>query len=90
MAHVRQFKQMNRELKFPRTQLGRLIRNIKRKSEDDPALREILALPKGLIEPADRYGLYAPQRQLSHYKLTLGGPETDPLHGQRSHVSPLL
>ncbi len=42
-AHAKQFKRMNRELKFLRTRLGRLIRDIERKIEGDRALEEVFA-----------------------------------------------
>jgi IS5 family transposase len=44
-AHAKQFKRMNRQIKFLRTRLGRLIRDIGRKTEGDQALREIFGLP---------------------------------------------
>lgn len=40
-----QLKRADRELKFLRTRLGRLIRDIRRKTEGDEALREAFALP---------------------------------------------
>ena len=44
-AHAKQFKRYNRELKFLRTRLGRLIRDIGRKTRDDTALAEAFATP---------------------------------------------
>ena len=44
-AHAKQFKRCNRELRFLRTRLGRLIRDIRRKIEGDEALREVFAVP---------------------------------------------
>jgi transposase, IS5 family len=44
-AHAKQFKRMNREIKFLRTRLGRVIRDIRRKIEDDEALQEVFAVP---------------------------------------------
>ena len=44
-AHAKQFKRMNRQIKFPRTRLGRLIRDIRRKIESDERLQEIFAVP---------------------------------------------
>ncbi len=44
-AHAKQFKRMNKQIKFLRTRLGRLIRDIRRKTESDERLREIFALP---------------------------------------------
>jgi transposase, IS5 family len=42
-THALQFKRANRELKFPRTRLGRLIREINRKVAGDPALSKRFA-----------------------------------------------
>lgn len=44
-AHAKQFKRMNRELRFLRTRLGRLIRDIRRKTAGDEALEEAFAGP---------------------------------------------
>jgi IS5 family transposase len=44
-AHAKQFKRYNRALKFLRTRLGRVIRDIERKTEGDAALREVFAIP---------------------------------------------
>lgn len=44
-AHAKQFKRHNREVRFLRTRLGRLIRDIRRKIEDDATLREAFAVP---------------------------------------------
>ncbi|HUF80385.1 MAG TPA: IS5 family transposase, partial [Burkholderiales bacterium] len=46
-AHARQFKRMNRELRFLRTRLGRLIRDIRRKTAGDEALEAAFAAPLG-------------------------------------------
>jgi len=46
-AHAKQFKRMNRELKFLRTRLGRLVRDIRRKTAGDAALEEAFAVPLG-------------------------------------------
>jgi len=46
-AHAKQFKRMNRRLKFLRTRLGRLIRDIRRKIEGDGELQEAFAVPLG-------------------------------------------
>jgi IS5 family transposase len=43
--HAKQFKRAKRELKFLRTRLGRLIRDITRKIADDPYLKKIFAEP---------------------------------------------
>jgi len=44
-AHAKQFKRHNRALAFLRTRLGRVIRDIRRKIENDTALEEIFASP---------------------------------------------
>ena len=44
-AHAKQFKRMNKALRFLRRRLGRLDRDIARKTEDDPALRAAFAIP---------------------------------------------
>ena len=46
-AHAKQFKRMNRRIKFLRTRLGRLIRDIRRKTGGDEELREAFAAPLG-------------------------------------------
>jgi transposase, IS5 family len=44
-THAKQFKRANRELRFLRTRLGRLIRDITRKIEGDPYLKNVFAEP---------------------------------------------
>ncbi len=44
-AHAKQFKRMNKQIKFLRSRLGRLIRDIAGKIEDDQVLREVFAFP---------------------------------------------
>jgi IS5 family transposase len=46
-AHAKQFKRMNRQIKFLRTRLGRLIRDTRRKIGEDAALKEVFAIPLG-------------------------------------------
>jgi transposase, IS5 family len=46
-AHAKQFKRMNRRIKFLRTRLGRLIRDTRRKIDEDGALKEVFAIPLG-------------------------------------------
>ena len=40
-AHAKQYKRHNREIKFLRTRLGRLIRDIRRQTEGDAALEAV-------------------------------------------------
>ena len=44
-SHAKQFKRYNGRLRFLRTRLGRLVRDIRRKTADDPALRQAFAIP---------------------------------------------
>ena len=44
-SHAKQFKRHKRQLKFLRTRLGRLVRDIRRKTEHDVELRRALAVP---------------------------------------------
>jgi IS5 family transposase len=44
-AHAKQFKRMNREIKFLRTRLGRVIRDIGRKIDGDEELGGVFAVP---------------------------------------------
>ncbi len=43
-AHAKQFKRMNRQIKFLRTRLGRLIRDIRRRTDGDEGLEEAFAV----------------------------------------------
>lgn len=72
-AHAKQFKRHNRELRFLRTRLGRLIRDIQRKTEHDAALREVFAVP------LSRAGQVRAQRQRQRgWKLySLHAPEVE-------------
>ena len=44
-VHAKQFNRCNRELRFLRTRLGRLIRDIRRKIDGDVGLQEVFAVP---------------------------------------------
>jgi IS5 family transposase len=44
-AHAKQFKRMNGRIKFLRTRLGRIIRDIRRKTEHDEELQGVFAVP---------------------------------------------
>jgi IS5 family transposase len=46
-AHAKQFKRMNKQIKFLRTRLGRITRDIRRKIDGDEGLQEIFAVPLG-------------------------------------------
>ena len=44
-AHAKQFKRMNKQIGFLRTRLGRIIRDIRRKTDGDEGLQEVFAAP---------------------------------------------
>ncbi len=46
-AHAKQFKRHQRQLRILRSRLGRIIRDIRRKLEGQPALEQAFALPLG-------------------------------------------
>lgn len=70
-THAKQFKRAKRELKFLRTRLGRLVRDVRRKTAGDPALQEIFASPLTRADQVRRqrqqqrgwklYSLHAPE-----------------------------
>ncbi len=72
-AHAKQFKRMNREIKFLRTRLGRIIRDIRGKIEDDEKLQEIFAIPLG--RAAQIHG--QKQRQRGWKLYSWHAPETE-------------
>jgi|GEM_PF-1282993 len=50
-AHAKQFKRCQRELRFLRTRLGRLTRDIRRKIKGEEALEQALSVPGGHLLP---------------------------------------
>ena len=77
-AHAKQWKRHRRALKFLRTRLGRLIRDIRRKIEDDEELKEVFAIALSRADQIRRQR----QRQRGHqqsYRLGLPRPGRDPL-----------
>jgi transposase, IS5 family len=71
--HAHQFKRANRALKFLRTRLGRLIRDITRKISGDPALAERLAPPRALAVRVR----FQTQRQRGPKVYSLRAPEVE-------------
>jgi IS5 family transposase len=72
-AHAKQFKRMNRQIKFLRTRLGRIIRDIRRKIEGDVGLEEIFAVPFGRASQIRRQQ----QRQRGWKLYSWHAPETE-------------
>ena len=72
-AHAKQFKRHNRELRFLRTRLGRLIRDIRRKTQGDEDLKEIFAIPLTRADQVRRQK----QRQRGWKLYSLHAPEVE-------------
>ena len=72
-AHAKQFKRHNRQLRFLRTRLGRVVRDIGRKIGDDPELAEIFATP---LTRANQVR-YQRQRQRGWKLYSLHAPEVE-------------
>jgi IS5 family transposase len=72
-AHAKQFKRHNRQLKFLRTRLGRLSRDIRRKTADDAALSAGFAIPLTRAEQIRRQK----QRQRGWKLYSLHAPEVE-------------
>jgi IS5 family transposase len=72
-AHAKQFKRAGRELRFLRTRLGRLIRDIRRKTADDEGLREAFAVA---LSRADQVR-HQRQRQRGWKLYSLHAPEVE-------------
>ena len=80
-AHAKQFKRMNREIKFLRTRLGRVIRDIRRKIESDEALGAAFAVP--LIKASQIRG--QKQRQRGWKLYSWHAPETECIAKGKAH-----
>src|SRR6185295_11742364 len=72
-THAYQFKRARRELKFLRTRLGRIIRDIRRKIEGDPALEDRFG---PLLDLAHRVR-HQEQRQRGPKVYSLHAPEVE-------------
>ena len=72
-GHAKQFKRHNRELRFLRTRLGRVIRDIRRNIEGDEALKEIFAVALSRADQVRRQR----QRQRGWKLYSLHAPEVE-------------
>ena len=72
-AHAKQFKRHNRELRFLRNRLGRLVRDIRRKTQGDEKLQETFAVP---LSRADQIR-HQRQRQRGWKLYSLHAPEVE-------------
>jgi IS5 family transposase len=72
-AHAKQFKRHDRQLKFLRTRLGRLVRDIRRKTDGDEALQAIFAIPLTRADQQRRQR----QRQRGWKLYSLHAPEVE-------------
>jgi IS5 family transposase len=82
-AHAHQFKRMRRELKFLRTRLGRVIRDIRRKIAGQPALEDRFG---PLLDLARRVRAQD-QRRRGHKVYALHAPESLPPRRRGSSAS---
>ena len=80
-AHAKQFRRFNRQLKFLRTRLGRLIRDITRKIGDDEDLHAIFAVP--LMKARQIRGQKQKQRGWKLY--SWHAPETECIGKGKAH-----
>ena len=80
-AHAKQFKRMNREIKFLRTRLGRVIRDIRRKTMGDEALGAVFAV--ALIKASQIRG--QKQRQRGWKLYSWHAPETECIAKGKAH-----
>lgn len=80
-AHAKQFKRHHRQLKFLRTRLGRLIRDIRRKIHGDDALQEIFATPLSRADQVRRQR----QRQRGWKLYSLHAPEVECIGKGKAH-----
>jgi len=80
-AHAKQFKRMNRRIKFLRTRLGRLIRDVRRKTEGDGELQEAFAVALGRASQIRRQK----QRQRGRKLYSWHAPETECIGKGKAH-----
>ncbi len=80
-AHAKQFKRMNRQIKFLRTRLGRLIRDIRRRSDGDEGLEEAFAV--ALSRASQIHG--QKQRQRGWKLYSWHAPETECIGKGKPH-----
>jgi len=80
-AHAKQFKRHHRQLRFLRTRLGRLIRDIRRKIHGDESLTEVFATPLSRADQVRRQR----QRQRGWKLYSLHAPEVECIGKGKAH-----
>jgi IS5 family transposase len=80
-AHAKQFKRMNGRIKFLRTRLGRLIRDIRRKIDSEAELQETFAVPLSKASQIRRQK----QRQRGWKLYSWHAPETECIGKGKAH-----
>lgn len=80
-AHAKQFKRANRALKSLRTYLGRVVRDIGRKTSDSDPLRQTFAKPLSLARQVRDQR----QRQRGHKIYSLHAPEVECIGKGKAH-----
>lgn len=81
-AHAKQYKRHRRQVKFLKTRLGRLIRDIKRKTAHDPALQEAFAEP---LAKAQTIKTQALNKKAPHKLYSWAAPETECIGKGKPH-----
>jgi IS5 family transposase len=80
-AHAKQFKRHQREMRFLRTRLGRLVRDIGRKTDDDEELTAVFATPLARADQVRRQR----QRQRGWKLYSLHAPEVECIGKGKAH-----
>ena len=80
-AHAKQFNRQRRAVRFLRSRLGRLIRDIRRKIKGDEALEEVFAIPLSRADQVRRQR----QRQRGWKLYSLHAPEVECIGKGKAH-----
>ena len=80
-AHAKQFKRHERAVRFLRTRLGRLIRDLRRKTAGDEGLKEVFATPLSRADQVRRQR----QRQRGWKLYSLHAPEVECIGKGKAH-----
>jgi transposase, IS5 family len=80
-AHAKQFKRMNQRIKFLRTRLGRVVRDIRRKIDGNEGLQEAFAIPLGRASQIRKQK----QRQRGWKLYSWHAPETECIGKGKAH-----
>src|SRR3954466_13208810 len=87
-AHAKQFSRHQRQLRILRSRLGRIIRDVRRKIEGQPALEEAFALPLGVPRPPRSKSTYHLHLRPKARRLRLHQARAAPPLRHRAHHRP--